>query len=172
MSDGTPTSRLRPGEEGFTLVEILVALAILSIVAVTFVSVMGSLTLATQHHRGQGATDGVVRDFAEEAKEKAITATTYTACPLAADLTPVFAATGYTFTLTNVEYWIPATGNPLSGSFTSNRTTCLNYFSGITCTPTCEPGYQRAKLTVTATLPSFKGGKTVTTILFRRGNTT
>lgn len=158
------------GEEGFSLVEILVALTILGVVVVTFVSVMASMTLATEHHRGQGATDAVLRDFGEEVKEKALTATTYTQCPQAADLTPVFSVAGYTTVLSDVEYWIPTSvADPLTGTWSDDPDDCTDFFA---LCGTCDPGLQRAKLTVTATLPEFRGGKTDTVILLRRGNTT
>lgn len=157
-------------DDGFSLIEILVALAIIGIAVVTFLSSMVSLTVATEHHRGHGATDTVVRDFGEAIKKQAITATTYSKCPTTADLTPAFAVAGFTTTVDTVEYWIPAVGDPSTGSFTTNRATCEAHFDGL-C-DTCDPGYQRVKLTVEATRAEFRGGRTTAQILLRRGNTT
>lgn len=159
------------GDDGFTLIEILVAMSILGIVVVTFYSVMTSLMVASEHHRGLGATDTVVRDYGEAIKKQAITASTYTLCPTTSDLTPSgFSAAGFTTSVDEVEYWIPATGNPLAGTFTTDRDDCLDHFNGL-CDD-CDPGYQRVQLTVIAQNDAFRGGRTTTQILLRRGNTT
>jgi len=174
-----------------TLIEILVAMVILSVAVVTLVGAMTSLTIATQHHRGLGATDTVVRDFGESVKKNAIHAALYTSCPTAAQLnTPAFAApAGYTTSIDQVEYWIPVQGDPLSSSahFSQPSTAtgdaghdeCVEAFEllcpddpDIDPTPECDSGVQRVTLTATATKANERGGKTTTEILLRRGNST
>jgi prepilin-type N-terminal cleavage/methylation domain-containing protein len=173
-------------EAGFTLIEILVALVILSVTVVTFISVMASLTLATEHHRGQGAVDTVVRDYAEAVKSKAITATTTVKCPLASDLAP----TSFTYdttkfsapTIDQVEYWIPSAADPQTGTFETDRLKCTNpspsnlgYYErlcGTDTRPECDPGLQRVTVSVTvlASAQNLRGSKTTTQVLVRRVN--
>lgn len=164
-----------------TLIEILVAMMILGVAVVTLVGAMTSLSIATQHHRGLGATDTVVRDFGESIKKNAIHAATYTSCPTAAELTtPAFAAPiGYTTSVDKVEYWIPVHGSPLSGSFSEDPDDCEDAFEllcpstpGIDPVAECDPGVQRVTLTATATNANERGGKNTTQILVRRGNST
>jgi prepilin-type N-terminal cleavage/methylation domain-containing protein len=168
-------------EDGFTLVEILVALVILSVCIIALVSAMTSLLLATEHHRGQGATDTVVRDYGEAIKQKAISATTYTKCPTTADLTPSTFPSDARFktpTIDKVEYWVSTSPNdPTTGSYTTNRATCtarydfLCIVGGVTSVRhECDPGIQRVTISVQAAAASLRGGQTTTRILVRRGN--
>ena len=178
----------RSGEDaddaGFTLIEILVALVILSVAVVTFVGVLTSLMLATEHHRGQGGTDTVARDWAEAVKKKAITTTAYSACPQwTPDLDPGFTfPSGYAANATpTVEYWIPnSIDNPTTGSFKSARTDCYDtsvshkgFYQqrcGDRTDVECAPGVQRVTLSVKATNASSRGVVTTTQIVLRRGN--
>jgi prepilin-type N-terminal cleavage/methylation domain-containing protein len=164
-------------DAGFTLVEILVALVILSVCVIGLVGVLTSLMLSTQHHRGLGATDTVARDFGEAVKKQAIHTTAFVKCPQASDVNATFPydATKFTPSLTTVEYWIPTTvGDPLTGTFTTDRTKCVEryeFFCGTSVRPECNPGLLRITLTVDALAANMKGGKTTTQVLVRRGNT-
>lgn len=162
-----------------TLIEILIAMILLSVAVVVLVGAMTTLTVTTQHHRGLGATDTVVRDFGESVKNNAIHATAYRSCPTATELnTPAYAPpTGYATSIDKVEYWIPVPGDPMNGSFSEDSDDCDDAFE-LLCPSTvdpaaeCDPGVQRITLTVTATNANERGGKNTTQILLRRGNST
>jgi hypothetical protein len=138
---------------------------------------MTSLMLASEHHRGQGATDTVVRDWAEAVKKKAITNTAYVQCPQwTPDLDPGFAfPTGFDMAgLTpTVEYWVPDTvANPQVGKW-KDRNACTNYYVQKQCSNSqieCDPGMQRVKLKVAATSGALRGATTETLVIVRRGN--
>ena len=53
------------GDAGFTLVEVLVAVVILSVVVVTLVSAIATNVTVADAHRKQATADTVVRDYAE-----------------------------------------------------------------------------------------------------------
>jgi prepilin-type N-terminal cleavage/methylation domain-containing protein len=168
-------------EEGMTLIELLVATVILAVVAVTFMSVMTSLTVASGHHRGLGATDTVVRDYGEAIKKNAITLGTYTKCPVAADVAPagLFSEAGFTTSVDSVEYWLSTTADdPLNGGFTTDRTKCTDRYQFLCkvgdqdlTRPECDPSLLRVTITAKATAGSMRGGQTTTQVLVRRGNT-
>jgi prepilin-type N-terminal cleavage/methylation domain-containing protein len=163
------------GEDGFTLVEILMALVILSVAILVFVGVLTSLTVQTETHRGQGAVDTVARDWGEAIKQKALNATSYVQCPVWSDLNPSFTfPTGFSGSTPTVEYWVPSGANPQSGSFSSDRNQCTNFITNVQhCTATqleCDPGLQRVTLTVSAASASLKNAQTTTQVLVRRGN--
>jgi prepilin-type N-terminal cleavage/methylation domain-containing protein len=165
-------------EDGVTLIELLVAIVILGTAVITLTGAMSSLLLATQHHRGQGATDTVLRGYGEAIKSKAKLAANYPQCPTAAQLTPTF--TDYDPLVFNppvisapVEYWIPTSGDPRTGSFSSDRGDCTNYYGSNGCTSTqleCDPGLQRVTIQVTGKAANLRGGQTSTQILVRRTN--
>lgn len=174
MLDGLRQPR---DEDGMTLIEILIALIIMSVAVVTLVGALGSLLISTQHHRGLGSTDTVVRDWGEAVKERAIHDFTFAQCPQWTDLDP-----GAAFTMPVdfsqsgtpvVEYWIPADqSDPKVGTF-ENRAACLDYYDDINCTEViaqCDPGFQRVTLTVQADAANLKGAKASTQVLLRRGN--
>jgi prepilin-type N-terminal cleavage/methylation domain-containing protein len=172
-------------DAGFTLIEILVAMVILSVAVVALITVMASLSLATEHHRGLGSTDTVVRDLGEGAKRKAIYLSqnsSYPKCPVWSDLDPQTATppmftfpAGYALVSTpTVEYWIPAsTSDPRTGAFSADRNDCLNNYALICqgdTRPECDPGLVRLTLKVSTSIASSRGGQTTTQVLVRRGN--
>jgi prepilin-type N-terminal cleavage/methylation domain-containing protein len=165
-------------EDGVTLIELLVAIVILGTAVITLTGAMSSLLLATQHHRGQGATDTVLRAYGEAIKSKAKLTANYPQCPTAAQLTPTF--TDYDplvfnapFISAPIEYWIPVFGDPTKGTFSTNRNDCTGYYGNNNCTNDqleCDPGLQRVTIKVTARAANLRGGETSTQILVRRTN--
>lgn len=69
----------RRADEGFTLVELLIAIVIMGISIGVFVLALGSLSVATENHRGHSVNETVTRDFAEAVSAKASFATTLAA---------------------------------------------------------------------------------------------
>lgn len=168
-------------EDGFTLVEILVALVILSVAVIGMVSVMTSLTLATEHHRGEAATDTVVRAYGEAIKEKAISAPVYIKCPTAAQLAPTSFPADARFkppTIDKVEYWVPTSpSDPTVGTFTTSQAACEAHYNllcnagGVTSDRyECDPGIQRVTISAATAAAGLRDGHSETTILVRRGN--
>jgi prepilin-type N-terminal cleavage/methylation domain-containing protein len=90
------------GRRGMTFIEVLIAVALLGVIVVTMMAGLSSIALATGHHRQQTTLELLVRSEAEYLKSQ-----TYSPRPAAyASLS----ATGYTVSITQVQYWDPASG--------------------------------------------------------------
>jgi prepilin-type N-terminal cleavage/methylation domain-containing protein len=152
-----------PDDDGFTLAEVLVALAILAIASVALVGGMGNLIVSSSVHRGFSSTDTLARAYIEDVQRLAQNAawncnTTFTPSTNTAgfDVTPSWA-------------WVDAS--------TGAVTNCSGY-AAARCPaesapypPECTPGVMRLSLTVT--LPGASGHTSVrtdTTAYVRRSN--
>ena len=92
-------SRAPRGDEGFTLVEMLVAIALMGIgVAAVLSGIMTSI-VTSDVHRKQATGETVMRGYAEEAKQ-----VTYSSCATTYTI-PYSAPNGYTVVLEGVDYW-------------------------------------------------------------------
>lgn len=187
----TPERRHR-SDEGFTLVEVLVTLTILSFAIVVLVGTMASLTLSTEHHRGLGSTDSAIRNWAEAVKSKAIAVSAFTPCPAWTDLNPMvvvpaFWPTAFAFPAgtdatgtPSIEYWAPASASDprtmtLLGTDDAGRSACTDRYNTICrgdTQPACDNVVERVNLGVTSTDVKTRGGQTTTQIVLRRGNGT
>jgi prepilin-type N-terminal cleavage/methylation domain-containing protein len=103
--------RLCRDEAGDTLIEMLIAIAIIGI-AVTAIlgALLTSITASTQH-RGLAVEDTILRSYAEQAKQQIELQTPGTISPLydpscQASYSVSFAApTGYNVTISKIQYW-------------------------------------------------------------------
>lgn len=120
-------------EEGVTLAEILVTVAILGVAFVALVGGMGSAILASDIHRKQATGGAAVRAYAE-----AIKAASYAECGTAGSYAPAAvgysAPAGFTAAVTGVEYWRADGSDPNTGDYVA------------TCT--ADQGLQRVSLQV------------------------
>jgi Tfp pilus assembly protein PilV len=85
-----------------TFIEVLIAVALLGVIVVTMMAGLSSIALATGHHRQQTTLDLLVRSEAEDLKSKLYS-------PRPANYATILAP-GYTFSITQVLYWDPASG--------------------------------------------------------------
>lgn len=164
MTSGTATG----GDEGFTLVEVLIALVILAVASVVLVASMGSLVVASANHRGIASSDAVLRDFSDAVKAKAATvsSSTYTTCyppglvptgSASAWYTPPSSFTG-TVTVTSLSYWIPADSTLTTSSKWGTQADCIAYVDSVcpqyqgvesTAPPAlCDPGVEQVGIQV------------------------
>jgi prepilin-type N-terminal cleavage/methylation domain-containing protein len=95
-------TRFRGADEGFTLIEVLVAMTLLSVAVVVIVSAMMTSIVTADVHRKQASAETVVRGYAEAARDYAQAhyapcATTYAV--------PFSPPAGYTVSLNGVDYW-------------------------------------------------------------------
>lgn len=116
---------MRPTRSGFSLVETMVALALLGVTIVAVLSAFSSAAIAANRHRMDANLDRLVRSDAEFIKRQA-----YIPKPPPAGVYANLAAPGYVFAI-QVLYYSPAGG----GSFTAAN---------------AEAGLQEIVLTVTA----------------------
>ena len=116
MTTATTTDR---SEVGMTLVEILVAVAILGIAVAGIVSGIGASSLTSDRHRKQATADTVVKSYAEAIKQQMdvggyVSCTTAVPTPLAsyapANLNGFSAPSGYSASATNIQYWNTSLG--------------------------------------------------------------
>jgi prepilin-type N-terminal cleavage/methylation domain-containing protein len=125
---GRASGRLRGSPDGgFTLVELLLAVAILGLGVLTVVGGMMTSILVSDLGRRSADGQGALRAYAE-----AVANDTYSSCATTYPAAGFSAPTGFTTSLT-VSYWVP--------SSTSFATTC----------PATDAGLQRIRLTLTAT---------------------
>jgi prepilin-type N-terminal cleavage/methylation domain-containing protein len=104
-------------EAGMTLVEVLVALAILGIAVITIVGGLGTASNASDRHRKQATADTVVKGYAEAIKQKDevgayVGCTTATPTPLSSYAPTSLHSgwtvpSGYTASATAIKYWNP-----------------------------------------------------------------
>ena len=101
-----PAAAFRMGShrsrQGMTFIEVLIAVALLGVIVVTMMAGLSSIALATGHHRQQTTLDLLVRSEAEDLKSKLYS-------PRPANYATI-SAPGYTFSITQVLYWDPASG--------------------------------------------------------------
>jgi type II secretory pathway pseudopilin PulG len=95
-------------DRGETLLELLIALAIMSIAVVAIVGGLLTSILVSDVHRKQSTAGAAVRDYAENV-EKYVAGTGYASCAAPSAYSPVavaFAApSGYAATAVAVRYW-------------------------------------------------------------------
>ena len=150
-------------EEGFTLAEVLVALAILGICAVALVGAMGNLVLSSSVHRGFSGVDTLTRAYIEEAERLGQNST----WSCSTDLTPSTDTSGYAVTAT--WQWIDPSSGASTDCTTYAKARCPQESAPYPAE--CTPGVQ--KLTLAVELIGGSGHTSVrsdTTALIRRSN--
>jgi prepilin-type N-terminal cleavage/methylation domain-containing protein len=135
-------------EAGFSLAEIVITIAI---VGITFTAILGGMLTAisvSSQHKKQATADTLARSAAEWVKDPVRNAYTNCAGVNTYGLTGVTIPSGYSVSVTRVEYWngTAPTGTAYSPTF------------GSSC-PSPDAGLQR--ITITATAPSSGATETV-----------
>ena len=120
-------------DSGVTLVELMVAIAILGVAVVAIVGGMATAITTSDAHRKSVTAGIVAQNYAEQLKAAAYNASCST--PLASKYPPAPATTGYNTTLTSIEYWNAGTTAP--ATFADSCVT--------------DPGIQRLTIKVDAT---------------------
>lgn len=77
-------------DDGFSLIELVIAMLILGIGVVSIMAAIGTAVFSSGIHRNYASAETVTRDYAEAINTKANTASTYQICPSVSDLTPTF----------------------------------------------------------------------------------
>lgn len=137
----------RDREGGFTLVELIVAVAIMSFAFVAIMAALGTAIIVSDVNKRQATAESVLGSYAETLK-----ATAYVACPTTqydASALGVNVPTGYSWS--RIISW---DGDPTTGSFDNPATTC----------PGSDPGLEQVTLTVT----TARGVTKTTSILKRK----
>lgn len=93
-------TRLDRTDEGFTLVEMLVTIALLGMAMVAIVSAIMTSIVTSDVHRKQATGETVMRGYAEQVKREAVYTSCATTYPVAFSPRP-----GYTTSLVGVDYW-------------------------------------------------------------------
>lgn len=157
-------------DEGFTLAEVLVALAILGIASVALVGAMGNLVVSSSIHRGFSGTDTLARAYVEDVQKLAQD----TPWSCTTTFAPGTVTTGYS--VSTSWSWIDlTTGASLPGA--TLQSACEGY-AAVKCPAEtspypseCTPGAMRLVLNVTR--PGDAGHTSVrtdTTTMVRRAN--
>ena len=129
-------------DSGVTLVELLVTVAILGIAFVALVGGMTTSVVGSDLHRKEATAESLVRGYAEGVKAKTVA---YADCATPAQYSPAAVGfstpSGYTPSVSRVEYWQPDAVNPNTGTFVSSLGTCSK-------TPPRDNGVQRISVRV------------------------
>ncbi|MEU8775431.1 type II secretion system protein [Streptomyces sp. NPDC048606] len=134
MTGPTPRPHLPRGEEGETLIEVLVAVVLMGIAFVAVFGGIGTAIIGSVRQQKVTTADSVVRSAAEE-----VVGRPYASC--AAGYATAPPPTGYTVTVT-IEYWDGV------GAF-------------VRSCPTADTGVQKVTLTVRSTGPHAIGDLTL-----------
>jgi prepilin-type N-terminal cleavage/methylation domain-containing protein len=147
-----------PSEEGFTLVEVIVTVALISIAFVGILGAVGALVLSSVQNRNAASSEAVVRSAA--AYTQSITSTPYLACnqaPLATyNISGVPLPAGFTASITDVQFW---NGDSSPATFSL----------GPGCPPGGDQGLERVTVRV-ASPNNFGGGYTKTLTVLKRNS--
>ena len=130
----------RDNEEGDTLIEVLIALLILSITVVALISAFSTSIAASAQYRNIAVTDSIVRTLSEEVIAQFQQGTSYIACPngtpsnytngfdgsapLSLDLVvpAPYTFAGYSAAITGVGYWTGSNFDATSSTCTTGST--------------------------------------------------
>lgn len=104
-------SRRVGGEQGETLLELLVAITILGVSVVAIASGIALAVKTSGIHRSQASAGAYVRNYAE-ALEASVAGGGYVPCAGTASYPAYAPPAGYSATLSKVEYWTGATWSP------------------------------------------------------------
>jgi prepilin-type N-terminal cleavage/methylation domain-containing protein len=138
----TPGRRAQ-GADGFSLIEILIAMVVLSIGMVAVLGAMASSSVVVDVHRSLAGGETMTRDYVDSVKSQVLAAHPAKLCPTKADF-PTKVADGFRAEVTAVEHLEPAADDPLVLAPVSDAQ-CLAHATG--------PGGRCAGLS--APLPSF-----------------
>lgn len=136
-------------DEGETLVEVLMAVVIMGIAAVSIVGGIATSVLMSDIHHKQATAGAAVRDYAEKL-ENAIGAGGYKICGRPSDYTAAqvgyVATAGYTPAVTSVTYWEDTSTTPALSppAFSGTCPTKANNVSGV------DSGIQQVALKVSS----------------------
>lgn len=172
-------------EDGFSLIELLIAIVILGTGVVAVLAAMTTSITAADLHRSLAGQEIVARDFADALRAKALAAPVYAPCPGEADLLPAGFEPGhdndndtdgsdYEIDLVSVQYWRPTSNDPRTGGWV-DRAACeqdrADRCEGLsTPLPTyCDAGSQRVTFTVTSTNTGGSKSDETLSIVLRRG---
>lgn len=137
-------------ESGFSLVEILITIAI---VGIAFTAILGGMMvmITTSSYQRKAATaDTLARDAAEQIKNNAANA--YVSCAGIGTYSLPTAPTAYSITITKIEYWNGAAPSGTAYSPTFQLSPC----------PSPDHGLQR--ITITAASSDVQASETVQVI--------
>ena len=142
-----------PSEGGLTLVECLVAVAIIGIAIIGIVSALGTASLASDYHRKQVTADTVIRSYTEALKQQ-IHLGGYQTCPATASSYAIPTAvwqppSGYSVSITSIKYLQSTSGTTFS-------TSCAGSDQGaeqMTVTATSSDGRDRETLDLIVRAP-------------------
>lgn len=179
------TPRLRSQEDGLSLIELLVAVVVLSVGGVAVLGALATVITSTDSNRSSSSAEVITRDFAEAVKNKALTATTFPVCAGAASLTPgslpaPWTLDGPVWTVTigkdsyrariddDIEYWKAAPDDQLAGDWAD----CAAYDPRCddTTLPACDSGTQRVGITIDSERTGVNDVVQNSRIIIRRGN--
>jgi prepilin-type N-terminal cleavage/methylation domain-containing protein len=156
------------GETGFTLIEVLLAIALMGIIVVGMFAGMATFFRVSALHRSTAAMDAAVLQYTEQ-----MSATPYTTCaqnPLGAYFAAVTPPPGFSYTSTTVGSSVTsttsttvagATTTTVAGATTTTSSTIPggNFAAPVQFDTTCanETGLQRVSVTIlqTKTGPGF-----------------
>lgn len=159
------------GEDGFTLIETLIALILLGLV---FIVVMGSIVTATRithDNRARADADKYGRTLAERIKGYDDTPTplhyTYKACATPADYSGLDAAAsdGYRVVVEKVEYWVRSSGSTATDNYTTSCT------PNASTTPSTDSGIQRITVRAEPPVRAYRSGATVVRVVVIKRDT-
>jgi len=127
MTNLRTADRRRVSELGDTLVEVLVALAVIGIASVALFGGFATSVTSSAEHRSLATLDTVLKSYAETATYQIQQQVNplYANCPTSYTLNPSFTVppgvTGYTpLPITSIQYWVP-----LTSSFTTHVSQCV-----------------------------------------------
>jgi prepilin-type N-terminal cleavage/methylation domain-containing protein len=170
-------------ESGFSLVELILAVLIMSVSATAVIAAMGTSFISGDVHRQNTTGEEVLRGYSESVKGKALEpTTTWPKCPQLGDfaggtLEPSYVpppSAGMAVAPTLVEYWIPDSTNPLTGTWQTSRSACTAYYDsqcGSVTTSSCDPGLIRLTLDVTSVRTDVGEVALSGRVLIRRNDT-
>jgi type II secretory pathway pseudopilin PulG len=132
-------------DEGETLIELIIAVAIMGITVVAIVGGMATTVLMSDVHRKQATAGAYVRNYAEALQGSYVSCTSPETAPNYAD--SLAAPSGFNTPTTTVQFWDSTSA---SFKFWDGASASFTTSSSIDC-PGTDPGLQLVTLTLAST---------------------